>query len=166
MWWARAALLSLVAASLAGCGFEPLYGERASAFDPTLASIHVEPIPERDGQLLAISLRDSFNPRAQPIETKYRLRVVLNTTRREVAIRRDATASRLQLETSATWTLIPVSGGNSVSGSARAITSFDITDNEYANLVAEKDGRARLVREIGEEIRIGVRKYLTKPGSA
>jgi LPS-assembly lipoprotein len=167
MWLARAALLVVFAASLAGCGFEPLYGERARTFDQTLASVYVESIPERDGQLLAISLRDSFNPYGQPVETKYRLRVALTTSRREVAVRLDATASRLQLDTVATWTLLPVTvGGKQASGTARAITSFDITDNEYANLVAEKDGRARLIREIGEEIRIGVRRVLTKPDAA
>jgi len=166
MWWVRTALLAVFAASLAGCGFEPLYGERARAFDPMLASIYVESIPERDGQLLAISLRDSFNPHRQPVETKYRLRVALIASRREVAIRQDATASRLQLETTASWTLLPVGGGGPISGSARAITSFDITDNEYANLVAEKDGRARLIREIGEEIRLGVRRSLMKQGTA
>src|SRR5690242_19141638 len=120
MWLARTALLAVFTASLAGCGFEPLYGEHARTFDPMLASIYVEPIPERDGQLLAISLRDSFNPQGQRAETKYRLRVVLTTSRREVAIRQDATASRLQLDTSASWTLLPVSGGGPVSGTARA----------------------------------------------
>jgi LPS-assembly lipoprotein len=166
MWWVRAALLALFAAALAGCGFEPLYGEHASAYDPTLAAVYVEPIPERDGQLLAISLRDSFNPHGQRTETKYRLRVLLTTTRSEVAIRSDATASRLQLQTNATWTLTPVDGSAPFTGSARSITSFDITDNEYANLVAERDGRARLIREIGEEIRLGVRRSLMRQGAA
>jgi LPS-assembly lipoprotein len=92
--------------------------------------------------------------------------VTLSSSRSEVAIRQDATASRLQLVTTASWLLFPVKGGAPIGGSARSITSFDITDNEYANLVAEKDGRERLIRELGEEIRLGVRRYLTKQGAA
>jgi LPS-assembly lipoprotein len=165
MWWGKAALLAAAGLMLAGCGFEPLYGEHGRAFDPVLASVYVERIPEREGQLLAIALRDSFNPTGQRVEAKYRLSISLTTTRVENAIRLDATASRLQLQTSANWTLASTEGVLH-GGVSRAITSFDIVDNEYANLVAEQDARARLVREISEEIRLRVRTFLMRQGTA
>ena len=175
MWWADARSSAVVTFApsvmrrsvivgvfaLAGCGFEPLYGERAASFDPELAAVRVEPIPERVGQLLAISLRDGFNPTGQRVETKYTLLVTLASSRREIAIRRDATASRLQVELSAGWGLRDPNGRTILNGSSRSVTSFDISDNEYANLVAEQDARARLVRDISEDIRLRVRAYLT-----
>ena len=57
------AVLAVLATALTGCGFHPLYGARPNAdLDVDLSSISVALIPERIGQLLAISLRDSLNP--------------------------------------------------------------------------------------------------------
>src|SRR5690348_8076223 len=76
---------------LAGCGFHPLYAPPAqerSAFDENLAAITVDPIPDRIGQLLANSLRDSFTARGSASAGKqFGLTVVLTTSRSEVGIR-------------------------------------------------------------------------------
>jgi LPS-assembly lipoprotein len=158
--------IGAVILALAGCGFEPLYGERSRVVDPELAAVRVEPIPERVGQLLAVSLRDSFNPDGQRVDTKYRLTVTLNVIRREIGIRLDATASRLQLEMSAAWILSDTAGRALASGTSRSATSFDITDDQYANLVAEQDGRARMVRDVSDELRTRVRTYLARREAA
>lgn len=51
-----------------GCGFEPLYGDRAGE-TPTrleLAAVEVGPIPERLGQQVRNALVDRLNPGAEP----------------------------------------------------------------------------------------------------
>src|SRR6266851_7857308 len=90
-----AGALLLACCALAGCGFHPVYATSGSAeFDERLASVTITPIGERIGQILANTLRDSFNPTGIKIEQRYVLTVVLQTSSGDYAIRKDGTASR------------------------------------------------------------------------
>ena len=61
MFIAGVAAISL--APLTGCGWAPLYADRAAGpADTELAAIKVAPIPERIGQSLALQLRQWLNP--------------------------------------------------------------------------------------------------------
>src|SRR4051812_7904248 len=79
--WARRALLAALLPALAGCGWAPLYAERGPGgdIDPALAGVRVQPIADRAGQLLAISLRDGFNPNGAEVPSRYNLLVRLST---------------------------------------------------------------------------------------
>jgi LPS-assembly lipoprotein len=88
-------MLPLLLLPLGACGFRPLYAEREEAADePTLAAVKVMPIKDRIGQMLEMSLRESFNPRGITIDTRYRLTVGLAVSRFDLGIQRDATATR------------------------------------------------------------------------
>jgi LPS-assembly lipoprotein len=178
MWWrdavalARlrpgAAALALAVLLLAGCGFRPLYAPAETATtDPRLASIQVAQIPDRIGQRLTIALRDSFNPGGAAIEPRYRLLVSLSTTRREVAIRRDGTASRAEIAVRAGYQLVDLDDGKvAMAGSARSSSSVDLVVNEYANLVAEEDARTRAVEDIALEIQTRCAMFFERPATA
>jgi len=159
-----ATALLAAGAALAGCGFHPLYGETASrAFDPELAAIKVDPIPERLGQLTAISLRDGLNPEDARVEYKYRLIVALQSQLADFAIRKDGTASRQLYNVMASYRLAPMGAGATIfSGSARFNTSFDVGDNEYATIVAGQDAEERAAREISEQIRTQLMLFLQR----
>src|SRR5437868_14145404 len=92
----RILALLLACFALAGCGFRPLYatGDETAEFDEQLASIQVMPISERIGQLLANSLRDSFNPTSAKVPKRYVLTVSLYTSVGDYVIRQDGPASR------------------------------------------------------------------------
>src|SRR5947209_3972748 len=90
---ASAVLLACFA--LAGCGFHPVYATSGAAeFDERLASVTITPISERIGQILANTLRDSFNPTGIKVQQRYVLTVTLQTSTGDYAIRKDGTASR------------------------------------------------------------------------
>src|SRR5688500_12671129 len=91
--------------ALSGCGFKPLYSRGTEAADERLATIRVNPISDRLGQRLAIDLRDTFNPLGRKVDATHTLNVSLVTERREVALRRDGTASRVELVVNANYTL-------------------------------------------------------------
>ena len=67
MFVASAAASSL--AVLTGCGWAPLYADRAAGpADTELVAMKVAPIPERIGQSLALQLRQWLNPtKADPV---------------------------------------------------------------------------------------------------
>ena len=174
MWWPerrafarRAALASLVALTppLAACGFHPLYAPpTASTTDPRLAAIQVAQIPERVGQRLTIALRDSFNPSGATVDPKYRLNVTLSTTRRDVAIRRDGTATRAEVAVNANYHLMDLGDGSiAMRGSARSVSSVDLVVNEYANLVAEEDARTRAAEDLALEIQTRCAAFFERP---
>src|SRR5260221_4079660 len=78
-----------------GCGFHPVYAAAGTAeFDERLASVPITPISERIGQILANTLRDSFNPTGIKVEQRYVLTITLHSSSGDYAIRKDGTASR------------------------------------------------------------------------
>src|SRR5215472_14637512 len=106
MWWCSRVLLVAAALALGGCGFHPLYASHArTGFDADLASIKVNTIADRQGQLLAIALRDGLNPRGVRVETRYTLDVRLTASRLDIGLRPDGTASRSQVTMTALFVL-------------------------------------------------------------
>ena len=72
---------------LAGCGWVPLYADRAAGpADTELAAIKVAPIPERIGQSLALGLRQWLNPTGEPVPSRYLLRTLLQTSQLDLGI--------------------------------------------------------------------------------
>jgi LPS-assembly lipoprotein len=159
------ATLGLLAGGvLTGCGFHPLYGEdREREFNRDLAAIKVDPIPERLGQLIANSLRDSFNPIGASVEYRYRLAVVVQSQVADFAIRQDGTASRQLYNVNASYHLTNFGlTGDVYTGSARFNTSFDVGDNEYATIVAAQAAQRRAASDISEQIRTQLILYLRR----
>jgi LPS-assembly lipoprotein len=165
MWWSRRLLLLGllgVLGPLAACGFEPLYGQRGAAGGSAaaeLATIRIVPIADRTGQLLYNELRDRLNPRGKPASPRYLLTITLEETKEELAFRGDETATRANLNISATYelrrTVSESEAGNDevvTTGLARITTAYDILESQFATLVSIDDARARSVRALGDDI--------------
>jgi len=163
MWWSRRALLPLLLLPpLGACGFRPLYAEREEASsEPALATIKVLPIKDRIGQMLEMSLRESFNPRGIAADPRYTLSVTLAVSRFDLGIQRDASATRGRVDVYATIQLADAQSGKAVYNSrAQSTSSFNILDDAYAAQVAEDDARARTVRDLSDEIRTRMALFL------
>jgi LPS-assembly lipoprotein len=166
--------LILLGATLAlgGCGFQPLYGHHGGGagggeFDADLASVKVGLIPNRLGQQLAISLRDSFNPTGVSVPTRYLLEVGLTTYRNDLGIRADATAVRSEVIVVASYKLTDVNAKKQViSGSTRAVSAFDILNNAYATTVAQEDAGERALEVVADDLRERVAVYIRDHRSA
>jgi LPS-assembly lipoprotein len=92
---------------VAGCGFEPLHGrpEAGNQTTSALSQISVPPIPERLGQLLRIELTNQLTPLGPPQKPAYVLNVSVSEVRRELGVRKDATATRANLIITARFNL-------------------------------------------------------------
>lgn len=165
MWWFKALsrrLLGpiLLAAALAGCGFEPLYGRHNPEDDAALAAIQVSTIGERRGQLLEIALRDSFNPTGIRVEAAYVLSVSLSENVGDSAIRSDGTPSRQTLNLNANVMLRDIKSSKVLlQEHVRSINSYDVAENEYSVVVARDSAVKRAVRQLSEDIRARVTMY-------
>ncbi|HYU12560.1 MAG TPA: LPS assembly lipoprotein LptE [Stellaceae bacterium] len=154
---ARRALVVLalgLVLALAGCGWTPLYADRATEpADEELRAIKVDPIPDRIGQRLAWALRESFNPTGVPTPQRYRLSTLLTTARADLGIQSTGLGSRGKFDANATFTLRDIKTGASLLAQLSHVSeSFDIVANEYASIVAEDDARTRAVEELRRDI--------------
>lgn len=151
---------------LAACGFEPLYGDRSDGPNVAdeLGKTYVLPIADREGQLLYNYLRDRIVPRGQPSRPKYVLAVELDERVSGAVVRRDATASRLNLTLTAKYVLRDAATNAVLTrGKAEAVGSYNVRSDPYPTLVAELDVRERVARDLSDEIRNRLAVYLHDP---
>jgi LPS-assembly lipoprotein len=148
------ALLVVALLGLAACGFEPLYGEQdqGATTEDLLSRITVRPIADRLGQLVRIELTNRLTPRPA-LEPLYVVSVRLNESKQNLAVRRDASATRSNLIITVNFELTPAGGGDPLlSGVIRSSNGYDILTSDFATLAAQKDARRRAARDIGDAI--------------
>lgn len=162
--------LAVALPALSACGFKPVYGTAGTAAGTAsageLASVAVEPIPERSGQILRNLLIDRLYGKGRPVDPTWRLRVGLATAAEDLGIRRDATATRARLRLTANYELVDARSNQVVYRSfSRAIVSYNILEAQYGTLVAEQDAFERGLNELAEDIRTRLALYFARePG--
>jgi len=152
----------------AGCGFEPLYAERAGASAQVgLETILIEPIADRTGQRLYNFLRDRLNPHGRPDSARYVLSVKLEEIEEELALARDKTATRANLTLIATYRLREADTETVVlEGRSRTTTSFNIISAHYATYAATEDARLRGARALSDDIRTRLALFMARSRGA
>ncbi len=154
MWWSRIFAALVAASLLAACGFQPLYGggKRGPAA-AELASIRIEPIADRSGQILRNHLLDRLNPYGRPANPAYVLRINLVDSLSGVAVRKSEFPTRTNLRISTNYSLTRADTGQSVFSASSAIEGgYNILNSEFATLAAEQDVRERVLREVAFDI--------------
>lgn len=156
MSWYRSLVLLTAVLAVAACGFRPLYGTRGGGSTPDqFAQIRIEPIKDRVGQQLHNHLLTALNPDGRPVRPRYTMRTNIFESTTSLAVRKSAFATRANLQVRANYAVTDVATGKNIFDGESAITvSYNILDSEYATLAAEKDARARAVRELAEDMRI------------
>lgn len=155
MLYYRSLTLVLCALLVAGCGFRPLYGGgRDSDAATELATVHIEPITDRIGQQLHNHLLDLLNPSGRAAEPRYVLRVELDGSTQGLAVAKSELATRSNYRLHATFQLVETDGNNLIfKGSKKVVSSYNVLTSNFGTLMAEKDAKARAVREISQDIR-------------
>lgn len=166
-----ALLCSLAIGALAGCGFQPLYGQNgkgqaAAAKGTTLsdmAYVKVAAIPDRVGQLVHNHLRDRIHPKGTANRPVFRLSTTLSESREGLAFQQDNSATRYNLRLSAQFTLTDTrDGAELLRGSFRAISAYNVVRSDYANLVSLKDARRRAAHSVAEGIENRIAVYFSR----
>jgi len=179
MWSRRGILQSVVVAgaalilgaSLAGCGFRPMYGNASTttasggaSVNGQMAGIRIEPISDRLGQQLHNALRDRFNPLGQPASAAYSLEVNLTLRTYGALAKKDLSASRRNVELNAFYYLKDTSGNLLMADRSVITTGYDEFDDPFNDLSAFEDAQRRGTLELADMITTRVSAFLT-PGS-
>ncbi len=164
----RVALVAACLAALgllAACGFVPLYGTPRYEILPQLASIKINPIPDRAGQQLRNMLYDRLAPKGEPARPKYVLAVHLSVGKQLLGLQRDDTFTRANVIVDVNYVLRAADDGRALtSGRSRFITSYDVlrSEFEFAALSAEADAERRALTQVGDDIAMKLSFYFAR----
>lgn len=147
----RAAMMCLCGLAVSGCGFEPLYAERAvSGSAPILSQVGIEK-PETDGDGIVYSaLFRIFRP-AGP--AAYRLVFRSDSRQRGMLLETDSRSARERLNLTIDYQLFDSSTGAEITrGSATGTASYNLDESEYANMIARENATSKAAKQAGEKI--------------
>ncbi len=157
---------------LSGCGFEPLYVEKKSnsewyydnEFDTSIrdemASVKVELIQDRIGQLIRNDLLDKLTPKGQPKSPKYILSVTeINKQEIDQALRNDITATRKKVIYKVTYVLKNTEHKTLINGNSVAYLGYDILRDPYSTTFAQKKNEKNAAKIIANDISLRLGAY-------
>lgn len=156
MWCSdRRGFLSLALAGLvlAGCGFQPLYGESSPAAGMRGRFVLETP----DGQP-GFALRERLLERLGPAEQpEYQLKVTLDLDIEGSALTQQDYTTRYDVSGVARYEVLPLAGGAPVlTGTVNSATAYSAPEGDsssaFASLVAGRDAEVRVARAIADRI--------------
>ena len=152
---------------IAGCGFQPIHGERSAASSAGLANFDIALIADRTGQMMRNELLQQMQPRGAVASPRFVLGVKLTESLTDLAIRKDNVATRANLTLIAQFSVVSRSGGSLLfSGQARSVNSYNILTSDFATLSARADARSRAVRQLALDIKERLAVWLVQTGGA
>jgi LPS-assembly lipoprotein len=162
MWSLRPALIGILLLVLGSCGFHPLYGKNGA--DPQvneeLAEIQIDPLRDRQGQLIHNALIKALNPEGSPDKPRYHLQVAYSITQSQQALQTDDTATRNVLNYSILYRLYE--GSTAVTaGTFSKIFSYNFLQQHYSNVAAQTDIEHRAAEVVTVEVRNRLAIYFT-----
>ncbi|MEO1249288.1 MAG: LPS assembly lipoprotein LptE [Pseudomonadota bacterium] len=167
----RGVLLSALLLGQTACGFQPMYrvpvsdrGAQGKTTAQALNQIEITPIANREGQVLRNYLVRDLNHNGRPTRPNYRLDVNLTETISRLAIQDDSSATRANLIIRARYSLVDNGTGDvTTRGATRVVTSFNILQDEFSTLSAERSARDRALRQTSLDIRSRLALALIRP---
>ena len=143
----------LLAAVLAGCGLQPLYGGGSSGpVARTFRSVEVAPIPGQEGWLVRNKLVDRLAQSGSSAPL-YRLDVTLDDNITGFGIRGDRAVTRERRTLRARYQLVDLATGAVVlDATASSDAGIDVVSSEYATVAAEQTALDRLADAVAEQI--------------
>jgi len=167
MWWPRLAIalaLCAGAATLSGCGFQPLYGGTTASgakLGEVMAAVEINPIPGRVGQRVRNELIFENTGGGYAAPTRYRLDIAVkeSVTDQQVQISGDATGQVYELN--ATYKLIDATSGKVlIVGTAVSRAPYNRFQEIFANVRARYDAENRAATTVAESIKTRIAAYL------
>ncbi|HEU5046487.1 MAG TPA: LPS assembly lipoprotein LptE [Rickettsiales bacterium] len=167
MWSLRKAVsVSFIACFLvlAGCGFQPMYGQHSglSSDSPLSGNLAIDPIPGHEGQMLKNSLEDKLNPEGQRTATPdYRLQIGISRALIPAVVQSDGTIQRYNVKIQSDFKLLRTADNKLLlTGHMERTGSYNVTVNaNFATYEAEQDVIKRSIEELAEDYMLRLSGY-------
>ncbi|MBS0469921.1 MAG: hypothetical protein JSR60_02530 [Proteobacteria bacterium] len=166
-------LATLVALTLlSACGFRPLYGGVNGQMRDTLATIYVEPMPDKIGYELRNKMIDLLDGPGTPGGARYHLKLSLTTSTQGIALQNAAAAGQSTVVTryndtlTVTYSLVDTAGKTVMSGTETALSAYNVLPSgpqaNYGTLTAQQDAERRAAEDIAQRILFDLNVHFTQ----
>ena len=168
-WRLKAAVVCLGLLQVSACGFRSLYSGQGTddsvsgrEVEQRTASVFIDEIADRVGQILYQSLSDKLIPLGEPENPQYRLSVnISGISTSEQAVRRDNLATRYLMTMTVKYSLYSYPENKKImSGDFTRRSNYDVQRSPYATDVAEQTTKERLAKIMGNDIALHVAAFL------
>ena len=149
--------VGLALATVAACGFKPVYDTQGASGAPAMEKLHhlvIAPIPDRAGVRLRAELERLFSPAAEP--STHTVYIDLESRIRVTAIEEDASVRRRNLQLTADVRLVPAGGAISTPEFKTVVRSnagAEQLPSDFSTLVSEGAAEQRAVELLAQRIR-------------
>ena len=134
----------IAAFAVSACGFSPVYSGPAKP-----SSVAVDDIPGRSGHELRKALIQELSAGLPGVDSA-RLNVDLDEDLNRLTLRPDFSAARTDIVARGKYVL--VLDEETISGSAKSETSYNVPDAPYGDIAAQTDAYKRAMRKLAREI--------------
>jgi len=152
----RILVISFLLISTSSCGFQPMYdnGDSGKKSLVSMPNIEVKNIPDRNGQFLRNAIIDQLYLDGRPSSSLYDLKLSpLVTKIHNIGIRKDASATRAQVQLSSTMQLIEKSSGKVVlERYLKTLGSYNLLDNQFAALVSKESTIDNILKDMANDV--------------
>jgi LPS-assembly lipoprotein len=155
-----AAALALLAPSMAGCGFTPMYA--TPGVSRGLAGIEVAAPHGRVGYLLREDLDDALG-RDKGAPAAYRLDLVLVQSRGPRGLTLSDVAEYYDVGLTVQYKLTSLATGKAVyAGKVSSQVSYDDSGQAYADISAAQDAQSRIASDVARRIQVELAAWMTR----
>jgi LPS-assembly lipoprotein len=139
---------------LAGCGWQPLYGEHGRlGMEAELTAVKILPIREHIGQLLQWQLEKDFNPEDVAARPRYALHVAVSIKQNFLATEPNNVSTRGSISAAADCALTTLDDKTILyRGKIQSVADYNIGDDAYAAEIGKSSAEKRVIEDIGEQI--------------
>lgn len=146
----RRALALLAGGLLAGCGFQPLYGEQGGVAGGLRGEVAVSGADGRLGYHFRNRLRRRLDdPRP---DAAFTLTVALSVSDEGLAITRQDDVTRISVTGEARWRLARRGDGEEAEGVVRSTSGYSTLASPYATRIARRDAERRVAEDLAERV--------------
>ncbi|MGH6900498.1 MAG: LPS assembly lipoprotein LptE [Geminicoccaceae bacterium] len=156
-----------LAAALGACNFRPMLLAKGADDEPVraeLAAIELRGLGDgRLGYLVRNALLDELNPQSLPVPARYVLDVRVRSRARALGIQLDSTITRYNLSVYAAFQLREKASDDIlVSSTLERISSYNVSREPYADLVASHTAERRAADLVGTDISMLLGAYFAR----
>lgn len=145
---------------MAGCGFEPVYEDKAASLDvrDVLSRIEIVAPEGRNGDQLKAALEDHFYQKSISETPRYRLELTLSEQSEAFIIDPAGISSRFDLTLRSHFTLTRVADNAMLKrGRVARRVSYNVSEDiDYSTYISQKDAIKRGIDEIAEDLRMRI----------
>lgn len=157
--------LWLLLSCLSACGFSPVYNRGGQAL-PAFGQIHIDGIPDREGQYLRNALMDRLYRGGRPADPVYTLKLSrIEEHKSELDVTKGSDATRAQLRLSAKMRLVDNASGKTVMQRDLSSTaSYNILQSQFTTRVSEQNTRENVLDDLARQAETQLALFFGKRG--